>query len=427
MTNPPGNPATNIAASSGWSLLSRRADGLAGLNTELRFHLDSDTTVNFAGLAIDDVSVTACRVQTADVAITKTDGVATATPGGSVTYTITASNAGPDAVPGGSVADTFPAAVTCAWTCAGAGGGTCTAAGSGNINDAVGLPVGGSATYTATCTIAASATGNLANTATVAGGAISDPTPGNNTATDTDTLTPVADLSVVKTGPTFAQRGADLRYTIVVANAGPSDGAAVQVADPTPAGLGFVSNAGDCTTPFPCALGAVAPGASRTITTTYVVPAGHDPSAPIVNTAAVSGSTTDPDPANDTSSATSRFGAFYSLAPCRLVDTRAASSPALQPGEQRTFDLTGPCGVPIGAVALSVNMTVTLPAADGRLRLFPTGAPLPLTSTINFSAAQTRANNGVLLVAADGSAKVTVLNSSAGTVEFLLDVNGYFE
>ena len=67
-----------------------------------------------------------------------------------MTYTITASNAGPDPVTGGTVADTFPAVLTCTWTCVGAGGGTCTASGSGNINDTVNLPVGASVTYTAT-------------------------------------------------------------------------------------------------------------------------------------------------------------------------------------------------------------------------------------------------------------------------------------
>ena len=83
-----------------------------------------------------------CDAPAADLAITKTDGVTAATPGGSVTYTITASNAGPDGVTGATVADTFPAALACTWTCVGAGGGTCTAAGSGNINDTVDLPVG---------------------------------------------------------------------------------------------------------------------------------------------------------------------------------------------------------------------------------------------------------------------------------------------
>ena len=44
------------------------------------------------------------RAPQADLAVTKTDGVTTATPGGSVTYTITASNAGPSNAPGSSVA-----------------------------------------------------------------------------------------------------------------------------------------------------------------------------------------------------------------------------------------------------------------------------------------------------------------------------------
>ncbi|MDG4550539.1 MAG: DUF11 domain-containing protein, partial [Candidatus Contendobacter sp.] len=130
----------------------------------------------------------------ADLAITKTDGVTTATPGGSVTYTITASNAGPSNATGATVADTFPAALTCAWTCVGAGGGTCTAAGSGNINDTVNLPSGGSVTYTASCAVSASATGNLVNTATVAApGGVTDPTPGNNSATDTDSMASIFD------------------------------------------------------------------------------------------------------------------------------------------------------------------------------------------------------------------------------------------
>jgi len=68
-----------------------------------------------------------------------------------VTYTITASNAGPNNDTGATVADTFPASLTCTWTCVGAGGGTCTASGSGNINDTVNLPAGGSVTYTDDC------------------------------------------------------------------------------------------------------------------------------------------------------------------------------------------------------------------------------------------------------------------------------------
>ncbi|HEY3569843.1 MAG TPA: ExeM/NucH family extracellular endonuclease [Thermoanaerobaculia bacterium] len=175
----------------------------------------------------------------ADLSITKTDGVTTATPGGSVTYTITASNAGPSNAPGATVADTFPASLTCTWTCVGAGGGTCTASGSGNVNDTVNLPAGGSVTYTASCNISASATGSLSNTAAVAApGGVNDPTTGNNSATDTDTLAPSADLAITKTdGVTSATPGGSTTYTITASNAGPSDAPGATVADPFPASL----------------------------------------------------------------------------------------------------------------------------------------------------------------------------------------------
>jgi hypothetical protein len=60
MTVAPGNPVVNVGESTGWAQMSARADSLAGLNAELKFHVDTDTTVNFAGVAIDDISVTAC-------------------------------------------------------------------------------------------------------------------------------------------------------------------------------------------------------------------------------------------------------------------------------------------------------------------------------------------------------------------------------
>jgi uncharacterized repeat protein (TIGR01451 family) len=175
----------------------------------------------------------------ADLAITKTDGVTTATPGGSVTYTITASNAGPSDAPGAVVSDTFPASLTATWTCVGAGGGTCTASGSGNISDSVNLPAGGSVTYTVSATISGAATGTLSNTATVTPPAgVSDPTPGNNSATDSDTLAPQADLAITKTdGVTTAVAGGSVTYTITASNAGPSNATGATVTDALPAVL----------------------------------------------------------------------------------------------------------------------------------------------------------------------------------------------
>jgi uncharacterized repeat protein (TIGR01451 family) len=127
----------------------------------------------------------------ADLSITKTDVQTTALPGSTVTYTITVTNNGPNGVTGATVADTFPAAITSAtWTCSASPGSSCGGGGgSGNISRMVNLLPAGTVTFTVTATINAAATGTLSNTATVAiPGGMVDPTPGNNSATDSDTL-----------------------------------------------------------------------------------------------------------------------------------------------------------------------------------------------------------------------------------------------
>ena len=198
--------------------------------------------------------VTALGANSADLAITKADGVTTAVPGESVTYTIVASNAGPNNAPASTVTDTFPTSLTCTWTCVGAGGATCAAAGSGDISDTVNLPINGNVTYTANCAIAANASGSLSNTALVAAtGAVSDPTPGNNSATDIDVLAPEANLSITKTdGVSSVVPGTSLIYTIVASNAGPSDSPFSAISDNFPAGLSCIwtclgAGGGSCT------------------------------------------------------------------------------------------------------------------------------------------------------------------------------------
>ncbi|MDC8011441.1 beta strand repeat-containing protein [Tahibacter soli] len=313
MTDAVGNPVVQVPASAGWGVVDKRADTMAGNNVELLFHLDSGTgATNFGGAAIDDVTVTACRAATADLSITKTDGVTTATPGGSVTYTITASNAGTDAVTGATVADSFPASLTCTWTCVGAGGGTCTAAGSGNINDATNLPVGGSVTYTATCAVNASATGTLSNTATVSS-AISDPNPANNSATDTDTLTPNADLAITKTdGVTTATPGGSVTYTITASNAGPSNAPGSTIADTFPASLTCTwtcvgAGGGTCTAAGSGNIGDTAnlpAGGSVTYTVSCAVSAAASGTLSNTATVAAPAGVTDPNPANNSATDT---------------------------------------------------------------------------------------------------------------------------
>lgn len=123
---------------------------------------------------------------------------------------------------------------------------------------------------------------------------------------------------------------------------------------------------------------------------------------------------------------------YHTLAPCRVLDTRGApngplAGPALQPGATRTFDLsTAACGVPSGAWAVSINATVTAPAATGSLTLYPGDESGALTSTISFTPGRTLANNAVVALAFDFSGRIRVKNNSAGTVHLILDVNGYF-
>ena len=120
------------------------------------------------------------------------------------------------------------------------------------------------------------------------------------------------------------------------------------------------------------------------------------------------------------------LGGFYTLAPCRLLDTRLpGQGPALSAGVPRTLATVGRCGIPPSAAALVLNVTVTGSASSGFVALQP-GNPWPAsTSAINFAAGRTRANNAILALAADGFGTVTIQGSTA--VDVILDVSGYFD
>ena len=129
----------------------------------------------------------------------------TVLPGGTTTYTITATNNGPEAVVGAKITDTFPAAITSdTWTATATGGATgFTTPGSGPINDTVSMPVGSTITYTVTAQISTTASGNLVNTATVATPpGTTDTNPSNNSATDVDTVTASPTLKTTILSPT---------------------------------------------------------------------------------------------------------------------------------------------------------------------------------------------------------------------------------
>lgn len=121
-------------------------------------------------------------------------------------------------------------------------------------------------------------------------------------------------------------------------------------------------------------------------------------------------------------------GDFHTLSPCRLLDTRqAVDGPSLASDEVRALDLAGRCGLPATARALSLNVTAFMPTGNGNLRFGPGGEAVPPSSTVNFQAGIVRANNAILMVSADGGLNVSPFVAGSGTVDLLLDVNGWYE
>lgn len=133
-----------------------------------------------------------------DVQMTMT-GPASVLQGSSVTYAVTLTNNGNYFLDTGNaptVVDNLPASITGAtWTCVGAGGATCDASGTGNINTTdVTLPANGSVTYTITGTLDPAATcgSTVANTASAELSSTTsflDPDESNNAATVDSTVT----------------------------------------------------------------------------------------------------------------------------------------------------------------------------------------------------------------------------------------------
>ncbi|MEA3210564.1 MAG: hypothetical protein QOE70_3621 [Chthoniobacter sp.] len=265
-------------------------------------------------------------VSSNDLSITKTDNVPSAIPGTQVTYVIVVSNSSlsGSAATGATVADAFPATLTnLTLTGIGTSNGATSSKSAGAFtapfNDTVNLPINSTITYTITGTIAPSATTSLSNTATVtAPGGFNDVNSANNTATDTDTLTPQANLAVTKSdSPDPVTAGGNVTYTLNFSNNGASDAQSVTLTDAVPANTTFVSavvttgSGWTVTNPSVGGTGNVVfskstVGASETGVFTIVakVNASTANGATITNSATTATTTTDPDNSNNTATAT---------------------------------------------------------------------------------------------------------------------------
>ena len=253
----------------------------------------------------------------ADLTVSKTSSPKPYGLGESLFYTIVVSNVGPSNVAGAIVQDVFPASVTgVTWTCSGAAGGACAAAGTGDLDELVTLPAGGSVTFKVTGT-APPVLMQLQNTVTVAPPAgVSDPVPGNNVFTDSNPTRPPADLTVTKSAsPNPYVPGQPLTYTVTVTNLGPANVTNARVQDALPreltgtfnwtcAASGTGANCTPAGTGSLDTLVSLPSGASAVFTLTGPAPA--TPLDDLTNTATVTppGDVTDLVPGNNTATST---------------------------------------------------------------------------------------------------------------------------
>ena len=119
---------------------------------------------------------------------------------------------------------------------------------------------------------------------------------------------------------------------------------------------------------------------------------------------------------------------YHAITPCRIVDTRSTHPPSLVGNnpQPRNFQVQGLCAVPVGATAAMVNVTIANPSCGGYLTLWPSGAAMPLASTINFTSADTAVANGAIVPLSTNALDLSVFFGGCGTVHLIIDVAGYF-
>jgi uncharacterized repeat protein (TIGR01451 family) len=263
------------------------------------------TTTSDPDPANNTSSTTTAVTASADLALTKS-GPVSVLPGSNVSYHLVVTDNGPSDAASLSVTDALPPGVT--FVSASGTGWTCSNA--GNVSVTCTMPSLAAGVAAPTITVVVTAPGHpatLTNTADVTD-AVSDPDPANNISSVVTAVGVFADLSLVKTGPPAVEVGGQVAYRLVVTNAGPDAATDVQVTDALPGGVAFVSATGSgwacghtgnasviCTRPA-LAAGATAP------TIGVVVTAPETPTH-LSNTAAVTATTLDPVPGNNSSTA----------------------------------------------------------------------------------------------------------------------------
>ena len=271
--------------------------------------------------------------ETADIAVVKTASPSPVVPGSTLTYTINVSNQGPSPAENVLLTDSLPASLSGAEFSVDGGGTFYPWPGTYSLGT---LLSGETRTIIIRATVAASATGNIVNTAVVES-STPDPDPSNNTSTAVTPVVDQADLSVVKLGsPNPVAQGELLTYTLTISNAGPAAAVGTILTDPIPASLlnPEYSLGGSAFQPWTgtLSLGTLEPGAVVIVQIRGTV----SPAAVgiISNTATVSSSTPDPDLSNNSSTNNTEVTARADLAV-----TKTGSPSPVPAGSQLTYTL----------------------------------------------------------------------------------------
>ncbi|MFW5469224.1 hypothetical protein ACOCJ4_04175 [Knoellia sp. CPCC 206435] len=119
------------------------------------------------------------------------------------------------------------------------------------------------------------------------------------------------------------------------------------------------------------------------------------------------------------------LGATYTpVTPTRVLDTRSAlgttSTSKVGPGGTVVLDVPG---LPVGAKAVTLNVTATQPTAGSYVTVWPTGSARPNASSLNFTAGKTVPN--LVTVAVNNDGKVSLYNAG-GSVHLFADLAGWF-
>jgi uncharacterized repeat protein (TIGR01451 family) len=199
----PGGPTTFFAGQSvtltsssasgnQWSLNGNPIGGATNTTYVATAAGSYTVTVTGSGCSSAQSAATVVTVNPAqaDLALTLNDHVARVMSGESVNYIIEVTNAAGPSPVNATVTDALPAGlINGSWVCISFGGATC-ANGVGNtLSDSVTLPVGAEAAYVYSATVmSGNASDQLTNSASVAVTNGTDPTAGNNSASDTDSV-----------------------------------------------------------------------------------------------------------------------------------------------------------------------------------------------------------------------------------------------